>query len=180
MIEKTELESTLILGCSEILALTENKTPQIVSLKANMTSLQILSVQAQVWPQNFPCDITFYVSVRSKRLKQSKLNCSSPNINMKGLHNEGPLKICAVISDLSPQCIWIYPKLKESDQDEKSPILLILFIFFAVFSIVTLVLYRWLKHVFSRPKLHEQCFLPTAQNEQQHSSYMKLQATTKL
>lgn len=180
MVEKTESESALILGCSEILTLTKNVTPQILTLKANMTSSSILSINAQVWPQNFPCSITFYVSVKQKRFKQTKLNCSSPNLNLKGLPNEGPFKICAVISDVSPHCIWIYPQYTANESEEKSPSLIMFIIFFLIFIVVVSIIYRWLKHVFSRPQLHEQCFLPASQSEQQHSRYVKLQATTKL
>lgn len=181
MIEKSEIEASLILGCSEVITLTEHISPQILSLKANMTTSSILSIHAQVWPQNVPCSITFYITVMSRRFKQAKLNCSNPRINIKGLPTEGPFKICAVIYDLTPFCIWAHPNTSLEGEEGEKPVSSVMFvIFLTIFAVVILVLYRWLKFVFNRPKIHEQCFLPTPQNEQQHSRYVKLQATTKL
>lgn len=181
MVEEKDIESALILGCSEVITLVEHIAPQITSLKANLTSTLTLTIQAQVWPHNIPCSITFHISVVSKLFKQAKLNCSSPKVNIHDLPSTGPYKICAFISNLNPYCIWIHPNyVGNIDKGNYNSLLLFLAIFIFIFMLLAYILFRWLKNLLKRSKIHEQCFLPTPQDEQQHSRYVKLQATTKL
>ncbi|XP_014287648.1 leucine-rich repeats and immunoglobulin-like domains protein 2 [Halyomorpha halys] len=181
MVEEEDVESALILGCSEVITLVEHIAPQITSLKANITSSLTLTIQAQVWPHNTPCSITFHISVVSKFFKQTKRNCSSPIVIIPGLPTIGPYKICALLSDLAPYCIWIHSNhVGNVDKGNVNSLLLFLTILILVVMLLAYTLFHWLKNILKRSKIHEQCFLPTPQDQQQHSRYVKLQATTKV
>ncbi|KAL1110583.1 hypothetical protein AAG570_008111 [Ranatra chinensis] len=182
MIEKHSTdESALIMGCSDVLTLSNKLSVHILSLDAEFANPEILSINAQIWPKHQDCSLEYKIYGLSEVYEHKPINCSTPKIEINGVKNSVPYKVCAFIIGSTSHCIRT--QFNEKRNTCLRPSFSFVFISLIIFILVTIsvISYRLLKKTCKQRNLHEQCsFLPTIQNETQHSRYVKLQATTKV
>lgn len=181
---------SLILGCSDIIPLIQNTkfqtqrnfAPKVLAIQANLTNYGTLSMNVKIYPQ-VKCDLNIAILEQSALLSQRKINCSDPKYVFVGL-DEGPYRVCANVikqghlTDLSkPRCVTVYRK--ELRGFTTLDVVFVSVFFVLCFMVIALI---WgVRRVLLKPKIQtHQCFMPPEGEEQQHSRYVKLQATTKL
>lgn len=195
----TSDEMALVLGCSDIIPLIPTAQPQsqpvpefslsthIVSLHANVSSPGTLLIVIQLWEQPLPkahCMLTVAVFASSSLLAQRHLNCSYPQAVIRDLP-VGSYRVCATTGDFpstGPRARCITVQQPVTSQGLGGLNIVIAAGFVALSSILLLGLYLATRRLLRRPKLlpTHQCFLAGPQDEEQHSRYVKLHATTKL
>lgn len=195
----TSDEMALVLGCSDIIPLVPTAQPQsqplpeftltthIAALHANVSSPGTLLIMVQLWEQPLPdahCLLTVAVFKSSSPIAQQHLNCSNPKTVIKDLP-VGPYRVCATTGDFpstGPRARCITVQQSISSQDLGGLNIAIATGFVTLSTILLLGLFLATRRLFQRPKLlpTHQCFLAGPQDEEQHSRYVKLHATTKL
>ena len=190
-------EMALVLGCSDIIPLVPTTQPQsqhelttnihIAALHANMTSPGTMLIVIQMWEQPIPdahCLLTVAVFASSSLVSQKHLNCSLPRTVIRDLP-AGPYRICATPGDFPStgpraRCITVQQPIHSQSLGGLN--IAIATGFVALSSVLLLGLYLATRRLLRKPKLlpTHQCFLAGPQDEQQHSRYVKLHATTKL
>jgi Leucine-rich repeat (LRR) protein len=192
-------EVQLVLGCSEVipLVITTQSVAQpprttsptsIKSVHANITSSGTMTVSVQLWHQRKPgttdqhCHVTVTVFMSGTLLAPYHLNCTQPWIAVPGLP-QGPYHVCATLGNFPAteprvQCVTVKSKSKFGGLNVTLTVCFVL-----LSSLLLLGLYIVTKKMMKKPKIlsTHQCFLaPPEHDDQQHTRYVKLQATTKL
>lgn len=183
-------DSSLIVGCSDIIPLIQNikikeqndlpKTPKVIAVQANLTDYGSLSIEANIYPSSDRCQLNVAILDQGALLSQRQLNCSQPNYVFVGLTG-GPYKVCANVLHLAqqqkPRCIAVFRS--QSRGFTGLDVAFISIFLLLSFSVIGLI---WgVRKVLLRPKMQtHQCFAPPEGEQQQHNRYVKLQATTKL
>lgn len=195
----TSDEMALVLGCSDIIPLVPSAQPQsqplpaftltthIAALHANVSSPGTLLIVIQLWEQPLPkshCLLTVAVFASNSLASQQHLNCSHPRTVIRDLP-VGPYRVCATTGDFpstGPRARCITVQQPVSSQALGGLNIAIATGFVALSSVLLLGLYLATRRLLQRPKLlpTHQCFLAGPQDEEQHSRYVKLHATTKL
>lgn len=188
-----KVDVSLILGCSEVIPLVPNtKTqqqehdfvtnfPKVLAIQANLTSYGSLSINVKIYPQT-NCHLNLAILEQSALLSQRRINCSDPQYIFLGL-NEGPYRVCANVLGLEPdmtkpRCVTVF---QERQQQGFTSLDIVFVTLFCVMCAMIIALIWGVRKMLLKPKLHtHQCFMPSQQEDQQHSRYVKLQATTKL
>ncbi|XP_008195540.1 leucine-rich repeat-containing protein 15 isoform X1 [Tribolium castaneum] len=186
-------DSSLILGCSDIIPLIRNaeiqpqpqhniKYPKVLAIQANLTNYGSLSINVKIYPQ-VKCELNLAILEQSALLSQRKINCSDPKYVFVGL-DEGPYRVCANVIRPGPamdvaksRCVTVFRK--ELHGFTTLDIVFVSVFFVLCFIVIALI---WgVRRVLLKPKIQtHQCFMPPEGEEQQHNRYVKLQATTKL
>ncbi|XP_021931325.1 insulin-like growth factor-binding protein complex acid labile subunit [Zootermopsis nevadensis] len=192
-------EMALVLGCSDIIPLIPTAQPQsqplpefsltthIAALHANVSSPGTLLIVVQLWEQPLPdahCSLAVAVFTSNSPIAQQHLNCSNPRTVIGDLP-VGPYRVCATTGDFpstGPRARCITVQQPISSQDLGGTNIAIATGFVALSTVLLLGLILGTRRLFRRPKLlpTHQCFLAGPQDEEQHSRYVKLHATTKL
>ncbi|KAK7872707.1 hypothetical protein R5R35_002694 [Gryllus longicercus] len=197
LLESGEIESdevSLDWGCSDMIRLeltprhsihNSNNTSQIVAISYNTTQTGTLSVSVQLWSQfssRVYCMFTLTVYASDIPIAVERLNCSYPKVTFHELP-KGPYRVCATMGDVpltgsQEHCVWVQG---DTNSNTLGGLTIALAATFAAF-ISLLGLYIASKRLFKQPKLlpTHQCFLAAPIDVQQHSRYVKLQATTRL
>ncbi|GLH00738.1 Toll-like receptor 6 [Gryllus bimaculatus] len=198
LLESGEIESdevSLDWGCSDMIRLeltprqhsihNSNNTSQIVAISYNTTQTGTLSVSVQLWSQfssRVYCMFTLTVYASDIPIAVERLNCSHPKVTFHELP-KGPYRVCATMGDVpltgsQEHCVWVQG---DTNSNTLGGLTIALAATFAAF-ISLLGLYIASKRLFKQPKLlpTHQCFLAAPIDVQQHSRYVKLQATTRL
>ncbi|CAH0550794.1 unnamed protein product [Brassicogethes aeneus] len=186
-------DESLILGCSEVIPLVRNaqvqpkndysmKLSKVLAIQANLSSYGSLNIDVNVFPQS-KCELNIAILEQSSLLSQRKINCTEPKYTFIGL-NHGPYRVCAnvirpglAIDLAKPKCITVFKKESKGFTGlDVAFVSIFLVLFFMVIALI------WgVRKILLKPKVQtHQCFLPPEFEEQQHSRYVKLQATTKL
>lgn len=186
-------EVSLVLGCSDVIALietvkivtkTDSKYSQVVSIEANLTSFGNLIIDIDLQPSEI-CEINLTLLEDGVVIGQQKINCSDPKYTFFGL-KEGPYRVCAsVVGKIpssefaqNPKCITVYRNvLKGLSGLDKAFVCI-----FLLLSLIVIALIFGVRRILLRPKLsgHQLFLPPDIDEQQQHSKYIKLEATTNL
>lgn len=192
-------DSSLMLGCSDIIPLVQNaqvhsahtadyslKLPKVLAIQANLSAYGSLSIDVKVYPENSKCKLNVAILEQGTLLSQRELNCTNPEYVFIGL-NDGPYKVCANVirSDLTiddgqkPRCIGVL-----RSEIRGFSVLDVAFVsIFLVLCVMVIALIWGVRKILLKPKIEtHQCFMPPEDDPQQHqhNRYVKLQATTKL
>lgn len=195
----TSDEMALVLGCSDIIPLLPTAQPQsqplpqftltthIASLHANVSAPGTLLVVIQLWEQPLPaahCLLTVAVFASNSPIAQKHLNCSHPRTVIRDLP-VGPYRVCATTGTFpstgpTARCITVQQPVTSQDLGLLNFAIATGFV--ALSTVLLFGLFLATRRLFRRPKLlpTHQCFLAGPQDEEQHSRYVKLHATTKL
>lgn len=179
-------EMSLVLGCSDILPLIPNVKkdlpPRITSVQANLTTYGKLSLLVGLYPTK-DCILNIAVLQQGSLLSQRRINCTDPKYVFVGLH-DGPYRVCANV--VAPTNLNQRPRCVVAMKREMRGLSGLDVVFVGVFLVLCfmlVVVVYGVRKILFKPKIQtHQCFLPPEENEhaRQHSSYVKLQATTKL
>lgn len=189
-------ELSLVLGCSDVMPLVQNvKLPpknllsdvnaKVIAVKANLSQLGDLAIDVSIFPKASQCDINIALLEQTALLSQKRVNCSQPTYTFVGLDAGGPFRVCAnIISsvNLKPRCVTVFRKEHRS----LSGLDIAFVTIFLALSVMIVGLIWGVRRVLLRPKqadMTHQCFMAPADSDcqdQQHTRYVKLQATTKL
>ncbi|RZF45619.1 hypothetical protein LSTR_LSTR010570 [Laodelphax striatellus] len=187
-------DSALVLGCSEVIPLVPTAKSRaqpipgrthIANVDANLTALGTMAIAIQLWSdQTEPhCILTVSIFVEGTLVAQRHINCSIPWAVVHGLPN-GPYQVCATLGDFPPtepktKCVTVLQALEPHHTLLSRVLIVTLFI---LSGLLLIAVYHTVRKILKRPKeiRTHQCFLPVTQPEEQHSRYVKLQATTKL
>ncbi|KAJ3648988.1 hypothetical protein Zmor_020752 [Zophobas morio] len=187
---------SLILGCSDMIPLIPNaklqhqpqtndfsaKFPKVLAIQANLTHYGSLSIDVKIYPQ-LTCELNLAILEQSALLSQRKINCSEPKYVFVGLQ-EGPYRVCANVVTPGPDIDIGKPRCVTVFRRELRGFTTLDVIFVSVFFVlcfIVIALIWGVRRVLLKPKIQtHQCFMPPEGEEQQHSRYVKLQATTKL
>lgn len=186
-------DMALVLGCSEVLPL-EPVPPRwwsqevVRELEANLTGPGTLLVTAKVWDlfAVSQCLLLVDVYAGGTLTSQRSLNCTEGRVVISNLP-PGPYRVCVspgpsgVATASTPnRCVHL-TAITRGDSGWLRISLTALLV--ALTSILVIAASLGARRLLKRPKLlptTHQCFLAAPQTEQQHSRYVKLQATTKL
>lgn len=188
-------DSSLILGCSDIIPLVQNvkiqqhtefslKLPKVIAIQANLSSYGSLSIDVNIYPASNKCELNVAILEQGALLSQRQLNCTDPKYIFVGL-NEGPYKVCAnvvrpvtVAETQKPRCIGVF----KTESRGFSSLDVAFVSIFLVLSFAVIALIWGVRKILLKPKIQtHQCFMPPeGEHQQQHNRYVKLQATTKL
>lgn len=189
-------DSSLMLGCSDIIPLVRNaqlqphtadyslKLPKVIAIQANLSAYGSLSIDVNVYPATSKCELNVAILEQGALLSQRQLNCTDPKYVFIGL-NDGPYKVCAnVVSSTSdntqkPRCIGV---LRSEARGFSALDVAFVSIFLAL-CVMVIALIWGVRKILLKPKIEtHQCFMPPEDDhqQQQHNRYVKLQATTKL
>lgn len=188
-------ELSLVLGCSDVMPLVQNvKLPsksvadinaKVIAVKADLSQLGTLAIDVSIYPKTTQCDINIALLEQSALLSQKRVNCSQPTYTFIGLDAGGPFRVCANIissANLKPRCVTVFRK----EHRGLSGLDIAFVTIFLALSVMIVGLIWGVRRVLLRPKqadMTHQCFMaPTDSDcqDQQHTRYVKLQATTKL
>lgn len=190
-------ELVLDWGCSDIIPLVPTSQPQaqplpppglsnVVDIFVNVTAPGTITIWVQLGDQKITeshCVVTVSVYAADSLTAKENLNCSHPRIALQGLP-KGPYRVCATIGDYplsSPRARCTTVQKFTADSKTLGGLSIAIAAAFVALSSVVGV-YVATRKLFRRPKQlpTHQCFLAGPQEEQQHSRYVKLQATTRL
>lgn len=160
------------------------KVPKVLAIEANLSSYGSLSIKVNIYPQ-IKCELNLALLEQNQLLSQRKINCTDPKYTFVGLDQQGPYRVCANVIKIGPaidvqkpRCITVFKK-----EPRGFTTLDVAFVsIFLVLCILVIAMIWGVRKILLRPKLQtHQCFLPPEiDDQQQHSRYVKLQATTKL
>ncbi|XP_039276641.1 TLR4 interactor with leucine rich repeats [Nilaparvata lugens] len=188
-------DSALVLGCSEVIPLVPTSKSRaqpipgrthIANVDANLTALGTMAIAIQLWSdQTEPhCILTLSIFVEGNLVAQRHVNCSIPWAVVHGLP-KGPYQVCATLGDFPPtepktKCVTVRQASTEPHHTLLNRVLIVSL--FILSGLLLIAVYHTIRKILKRPKeiRTHQCFLPVTQPEEQHSRYVKLQATTKL
>lgn len=192
-------DSSLMLGCSDIIPLVQNaqvqpvhttnyslKLPKVIAIQANLSTDGSLSIDVNLYPSTSKCELNVAILEQGALLSQRQLNCSDPKYIFIGL-NDGPYKVCASIirpnltvdNGQKPRCIGVL----RSETRGFSVIDVAFVSIFLVLCVMVIGLILGVRKILLKPKTEtHQCFMPPEDDQQQrqHNRYVKLQATTNL
>lgn len=188
-------DESLVLGCSDVIPLVQNaqvqpnneyssKISKVLAIRANLTSYGSLNIDISVYPQG-KCLLNVAILEQNSLLSQRKINCTDPKYTFIGL-NHGPYRVCANVIGPGPAVDVAKPMLrcvtvmkKETKGFTGLDVAFVTIFLVLCFMVIALI---WgVRKILLKPKIQtHQCFLPPEIEEQQHSRYVKLQATTKL
>nr|CAD7201217.1 unnamed protein product [Timema douglasi] len=199
----TSDEMVLGLGCSDVIPLVLTTSQfearsepvfrpglssiSIASLHANVTSAGTMLVGVQIWnqvPSQPKCLLTAAVFTAGALVVQRHFNCSAPHVAIPGL-SAGPYRVCVSIGNFpstGPHSRCITAHQAHSPRGMSGLGVVLPACFAVLTSLLLLGLYLAIRHFSRQPKILQthQCFLAGPPEEQQHSRYVKLHATTKL
>nr|CAD7261618.1 unnamed protein product [Timema shepardi] len=199
----TSDEMVLGLGCSDVIPLVLTTSQfearsepvfrpglssiSIASLHANVTSAGTMLVGVQIWnqvPSQPKCLLTAAVFAAGALVVQRHFNCSAPHVAIPGL-SAGPYRVCVSIGNFpstGPHSRCITAHQAHSPRGMSGLDVVLPACFAVLTSLLLLGLYLAIRHFSRQPKILQthQCFLAGPPEEQQHSRYVKLHATTKL
>lgn len=160
------------------------KVAKVLAIEANLSTYGSLSIKASIYPQ-IKCELNLALLEQDELLSQRKINCTDPKYTFVGLDQQGPYRVCANVVRVGPaldapkkRCITVFRK-----EARGFTTLDVAFVsIFLVLCILVIAMIWGVRKILLRPKLQtHQCFLPPElDDQQQHSRYVKLQATTKL
>nr|CAD7428219.1 unnamed protein product [Timema monikensis] len=199
----TSDEMVLGLGCSDVIPLVLTTSQfearsepvfrpglssiSIASLHANVTSAGTMLVGVQIWnqvPSQPKCLLTAAVFAAGALVVQRHFNCSAPHVAIPGL-SAGPYRVCVSIGNFpstGPHSRCITAHQAHAPRGMSGLDVVLPACFAVLTSLLLLGLYLAIRHFSRQPKILQthQCFLAGPPEEQQHSRYVKLHATTKL
>nr|CAD7607359.1 unnamed protein product [Timema genevievae] len=199
----TSDEMVLGLGCSDVIPLVLTTSQfearsepvfrpglssiSIASLHANVTSAGTMLVGVQIWnqvPSQPKCLLTAAVFAAGALVVQRHFNCSVPHVAIPGL-SAGPYRVCVSIGNFpstGPHSRCITAHQAHAPRGMSGLDVVLSACFAVLTSLLLLGLYLAIRHFSRQPKILQthQCFLAGPPEEQQHSRYVKLHATTKL
>lgn len=183
---------SLIVGCSDIVNLHQRMDlspvrnitqPEISDINVDFTTVGNIIVNVKVLGSK-QCVLNIRLFEKGGLLKQTWVNCSESHFIFNGLVSEGPYEICVGLSDRdNVQCVpaqlWPSPTTSVSMNQMTNVLLVVICV---ALSAILLLLMWCLKRLLMKPKVQQthQYFLPPPIEDEQHSRYVKLQATTKL
>lgn len=191
-------DSSLMLGCSDIIPLVQNaqlqphtadyplKLPKVIAIQANLSAYGSLSIDVNVYPTTSKCKLNVAIMEQGALLSQRQLNCTDPKYVFIGL-NDGPYKVCADVVRVDsttdnmqkPRCIGVL-----RSETRGFSVLDVAFVsIFLALCVMVIALIWGVRKILLKPKIEtHQCFMPPEDDhqQQQHNRYVKLQATTKL
>lgn len=175
-------------GCSEIVPLVAGRLSPtaapapaaVTGLRADLGAAGKLAVSTQVWRPHSDCVYSVVVFRDGALQRKELLNCSQARVVFQGLFR-GPYEVCAAVGDgQGPEGKCVLVREPEGRSEAGKVVVAVVAIVLAL--VFVLLLYCASRLLLRRPPVvaGHQYFLASPQDDEQHSHYVKLQATTKL